>query len=610
MRPEWYVDDSDKPEDERMDEAARAGSLHIHCSQVEERQSDVHENNLLYGQLYYNRTLDSFHWGDIIDEGSLSPISRLSESLVTNVVDSFFNNITKNKVQAAVMLSEASFSVYRRGRQLGKFLQSVFRTSGYRVMEEMFVDAALFGFGAVKVDMEPAENGEKKVCLTRLFPDDVIIDQRECHGDAQPIHVFYRRIISRDSACRLYGLDEDLSRIASKKQHAKYRSKSDDNITIIEGWRCAYLDPEGKEVPGRHVISTPNQVLLDEEFCGKTPPIVFFRWKKPSSGWYGPSLVEEVFPYQIRLNEVNEVIRESQDLMIRPRLLVPFGCKISVEQVDNEIGKFIWHTPGSKPEAVVWQGVSPELYAERDRVVKSCYEFVGLSQLSAQAKMPDGARYDSSLAIRAAGTQVNSRHAKKQQAYEQLAIDLAEMIIRVCSEEKAEVTITYVPLGKTSLTQTLNFSDIEYEKGRFQLYLEPASVMNETPSARQELLLELLGRKVISEARYAYLSASPDLDREKALLGASEEDIEHTIEMLLDGKRVAPGEFSDLVGGMATVQRALLYYDRFDDFPEDVRDGFTEWLLQADALIPPPPPPPAPMPMPPMDMQAPLPVPQ
>ena len=221
MSDEWYCDDSDREEDTKLPPEERAASLHRHCSQVEDRQSEVHENNLLYGQLYYNRTLDSFHWGESINEGSLSPISRLSESLVTNVVDAFYNNITKNKVKAAVMLSESSFSSYRRARMLDKFLQGEFRSHGYRIMEEMFVDAAIFSFGAVKVETEPGKDGERKVCLTRLFPDDVIIDQRECHGDAQPVHVFYRRILSADAACRQFGLQEDMAKTASKKQDRK-----------------------------------------------------------------------------------------------------------------------------------------------------------------------------------------------------------------------------------------------------------------------------------------------------------------------------------------------------------------------------------------------------
>jgi Bacteriophage head to tail connecting protein len=572
---DWLADD--------LTDEERANRIYYHAGDIETRHQDQHENNLLYSQLYYNRTLSAFDWGCSVIEGSLTPISRLSENLILNVADTFFNTITRSKAKAAIVLNDANFELQQQAKSLDRWLYAHLRADGYRVMEEMFIDACLFSFGACRIDVEK-QGKKQKMCITRMFPDDVLVDQRECHADQEPAHVFHRRVLPMESAVAIYGIDPDMARQAASRPYLEYRDKRDGNIVILEVWRRAYYDFEGKLIPGRHCISTWNQLILDEPWEETWIPVVFFKWRATSSGWYCPSLAEEVLPYQIRLNEINETIRKAQDLMIRPRLLVAQGAKLNVNQIDNEIGKIISYTGGSKPEAVVWQGVGAELYGERDRVVKSCYEFMGVSQLAAQAKMPQGARFDSSLAIREFNTTHDQRWAKLAQRQEHTVVEISDLLIRVATKSKVKAEVTWSTNGPNARAKCICWDDIDLDRDQYMLSLEPASVLNETPSARKDMLADLLAKGIIDISQYAKMWGSPDLDRETSLYSAALEDIDRVIDLLLHGEYEQPSEFMPITDAIIRVQRQYLKLRATKGVPDSVFVGFEKWLLNAKAL--------------------------
>ena len=129
------------------------------------------------------------------------------------------------------------------------------------------------------------------------------------------------------------------------------------------------------------MVATNGIILRESVWEHEWLPYVFYRYQDPVSGFYSSSVVEQVLPYQIRLNEINDVIRDAQDIMGRPRILVAEGSRVNPMEVDNVIGRFIKYT-GIKPEAVTWSAINAELYNERDRLVRTCMEHFGLSQMA------------------------------------------------------------------------------------------------------------------------------------------------------------------------------------------------------------------------------------
>lgn len=572
---EWW-------EPEEYDEEERASSLFSHAKDLETRHQDAHENNLLYSQLYSNRELPSFDWGyGVSIEPSLSPVSRLSENLALSVVDTFVARIGKMRPKPTVVLRGAPWKLRRSAKKLDRWLYASFMK--HKVFSHgklVFRDSAIFGFGALRVDVDGDE-----LCAERVFPDDVLVDQRECLSGQAPLHLMVRRVMTYSECCERFGLEEDEVAEAGESKYLGYRGVGPKHIVVIEAWRRAMCTESGKTIPGRRVLALNDRILDEEEWNEPWFPVVFYRWQEPTNGWYSPSAVEQVFPYQLRLNEINEVIREAQDLMARPRILVPDGSRINVNQITNEIGKFIRYTGPLKPEALNWTAVSAELYGERDRLVRSCYEFMGISQMSAQAQAPANARFDSSAAFREFSDIEQARFSDQAQRLEEFYLEVAETMVRMAKRYKVKAPAVWWRQGQRNRSEEIKWADIDLDQDAYHISLAPSSTINETTAARKDELYRMLTTGEITPAQYQQHVANPDLEQLSSLAAAASEDIDRVIELLEDGKYEAPTEFQDLSGGLARIHHAYLRLRDWEGVPEEVFNYFEQWMLHAKAII-------------------------
>lgn len=570
-------------EHEEYEDEDRARALFAHAKDLEIRHQEAHENNLLYAQLYSNRELPSFDWGyGVSVEPSLSPVSRLSENLALSVVDTFVARIGKMRPKPTVVLRGAPWKLRRAAKKLDRWLYASFlKHDIFTHGKLMFRDAAIFGFGAVRVDVDGDD-----LCVERLFPDDVLVDQRECLSGQPPLHLMVRKVMTFSECSTRFGIPiEEVSKRGEQK-YLGYRGVGPNHVVVIEAWRRAMKTDAGKVIPGRRLLAMDGHIIDEEAWDECWFPVIFYKWQEPPNGWYCPSAVEQVFPYQLRLNEINEVIREAQDLMARPRILVPEGSRINVNQITNEIGKFIRYTGPQKPEAIQWTAVSGELYGERDRLVKSCYEFMGISQMSAQAVAPEQARFDSSAAFREFNEIEQTRFSDQAQRLEKMYLQIAETLVRVVKKYKVKAPAIFFRPGKRTRSEKIMWEDIDLDDQAYHITLQPSSSLNETPAARLDELHRMLAAGDITPAQFQQHFANPDLEHLMSLAGAAGEDIDAVIELLQDGEYEAPTEFQDLDGGTKKVHAAMLQTKReWDDVPQEVFDNFEQWILHAKAIL-------------------------
>lgn len=581
----WY--------DPEFEEEDRASALLKHARDLEERHQENHENYLLYAQMYSNRELPStsFDWGfGVTSDTSLSPVSRLSENLSLSIVDTFVSQVGKQRPKPTVVLKGAPWALRKAAKQADRWLYSTFlHLRIYAKGKLVFRDACVFGFGAMRVDEGPG----KKLCIERVFPDDVLVDQRECLSGRPPVHVMVRRVMTYAEARSRFGLTDEQLTSAGNTRYLNYRGTGPEHVVIVEAWRRALTNEAGTLTAGRHTVAIEGLIISDEPWTESWVPIVFFHWKPPLNGWYCPSVVEEIFSYQLRLNEINERIRESQDLMAVPRVLVPQGAQLNVHQITNEIGKFIRYTGPMEPKALNWPGASPEIYNERDRLVRSCYEFMGISQLSAQARPPESARFDSSKAFREFNQIEQARFTDLAQRFEEFYLDLAETVMRVMHKRgsnggKPSEEVAYRKKG-SSRSQVIDWKLIDLDEASYYLTLEASSTMNQTPAARLDALEQMRARGEITAEEYTQHMNNPDLEQLASLSAAAAEDIDRVIELLNDGEYESPDEMQDLVAGLLKVHYAYLDLRSWEDVPPHVPENFEAWMMHAKSITAPEP---------------------
>jgi hypothetical protein len=330
---------------------------------------------------------------------------------------------------------------------------------------------------------------------------------------------------------------------------------------------------------------------MEDEWESEHSPFVFYHWCDPVDGFYSPSAVEQALPYQIRLNEINEVIRDAQDIMARPRLLVAEGSRVNPLELDNLIARVIKYT-GIKPEAVTWSAVSPELYNERDRVVMTCQRQFGISDMATSAAPPPSARYDSSAAFREFNAIQDDRLADPSQRLEKFYLDVAKTIVRTIDRTGAKPTTMWYSGGRHARCEKIDWSAIDIDKDAYVLQMEATSLYDSGPAAVRDNLEKQLAMGLITPEQYRLELSHPDDSAELSIQAAAAADIRRVVELLEEGKYEHPVPIQDLVNGVQFVTLAYLNLSQYEDDDqkdgpslEDIKYNFIEWIVAARGIL-------------------------
>lgn len=577
----WWEDplNSELPEEQRNQ--ARANSLLSTVRNLENAQVEVHQQNLYAAQLYSNRELSAFDWGNsAFHRVSLSPITRVGENLVLMVVDTLVSHIGKNRPKARPQTRGASWRLRQQAKRLDKFLYGEFiRNRLYEKGKQVFKDACIFGFGAIHVCVD-----EGKLHLERVFPDEIIVDHMETVAAGKPRHIYRRRVLPIEVVASTWckndpGALEYLDQISRSTDYLEYRSIGAGYVVVVEAWQLALGDR-----PGRYMCAVQNKILDEKPYTLEQSPFVWYHWQPGLSGFYAPSAVEQIIPYQVRLNEINDVIRDAQDLMGRPRLLVAEGSRVNPMDIDNAVARIIKYT-GIKPEPALWPAISAELYNERDRQVRICLEQFGVSALASKVTPPSQARFDSSAAFREFNAIQDDRLSDPAQRFERFYLDVAELMIRTLHVSGANPETTWVSGGKYGGVEKIQWKDVDLDEDAYVLQLEATSVFDSTPSAIRDDLEKQLGMGLISPEEYRLQLAYPDDESELSLQAAAADDIRRVIELLEDGKYESPLPIQDLVNGVQMVTLAALKLKKYDDVDPEIHLNFINWLTEARNIL-------------------------
>ena len=566
-------------------EKARANSLMDTVRGLENAQQEVHQQNLWSAQLYSNRELAAFDWGNTaLYRASLQPVSRTGENLVLMVVDTLVSQVGKNRPKARPQTRGASWSLRQQAKRLDKFLYGEFiRNRVYEKGKRVFKDACIFGFGALYVCVD-----DGKLNIERVFPDELIVDQMEVVAAGKARHFYRRRVLPAEVVAATWGssyggksdeLLDELDAIAKHTDYLDYRSVGLGYVVVVEGWQLAT-----KTSPGRYVCAVQDHILADKEYKLEIAPFVTFHWQEALSGYYAASVVEQTLSYQIRLNEINDVIRDAQDIMGRPRLLVAEGSRVNPLEIDNVVARMIKYT-GIKPEAVTWPAVSAELYNERDRQVRICLEQFGISALASKVTPPAAARFDSSAAFREFNAIQDDRLSDPAQRFERFYLDLAEAMIKVLRASGEKPQTTWMSGGKHGGMEVIHWDEIDLEEDAYVLQLEATSVFDSTPSAIRDDLEKQLGMGLITPEDYRLQLSHPDDQAELSLQSAAAADIRRVIDLLERGEYESPTPMQDLVSGVQMVSLASLNLKQYEDVEPGIHLNFLNWVTEARNLL-------------------------
>jgi hypothetical protein len=470
---------------------------------IEESQRDIHQANLEHAKLYSNRSLSCIDWGLINSETGVNRLRPVSENVIQSVCDTATSLIAKNRPKATVSTDGAMFEHMRRAKDLDMFLFAEFeRVELYDKCVEAFRDSVVFGTGVVKVF-----NDDGELCVERVMPDEIIVDERECIS-GKPLSVHHRRLVDREALKGMFPDKEDEINDAQKNtsfEWVSYRSAPSELVIVIETHRL----PVGNS-PGIHAICTENTTLLYEEWDHNRLPYEFLFWSKPLAGFYGQGLAEQLAGIQLRIHKINKFIDRAQDLFSQPRFLVPHGSRIRPEQITNQPGSIVYYSGLQKPEVWVGQAVGAEIFNRLDSLKRSAFEMAGISQLTAQSKKPAG--LDSGAALREYNDIETERFAIQAQNYETLILRIAGLMVITAKDiyngGESELKTTW---KSKNLAKTIKWSDVDMDEDRFVLRIEPSSILSKTPAGRKQDVADLMSFGFLEKDEALALLGHPDM---------------------------------------------------------------------------------------------------
>jgi hypothetical protein len=569
QRKYWYRPTEGRKETP-ADKAARAGDLINEAATIEQYQRSWHEMNLWNATLYSNRELVGFSWGATGDGArELWPVNLVTENIIEEIGEAMLSKASASPIRPSLVPHGNSWKTERAVRLLEQFTFGVWKqTESEDAAVRAYLDAYISSIGCV---LDTYDKKKGVLSCEPVFFDNIIVDNRECLNRQQPRTLRIRRILPREAVEETYGVD-----LGASPKYASYRQLGEGYVIVVEAWRKN----------GRHTVACCDQLLVDEAWDEDWWPAEFYHWGERLSGFFGRSGVETLVPYQVRQNELNDAITESQDIACRPRLLAQANSQLDLSQWDNQAGRILGFA-GMAPTPLVWPTNLAELYNERERNFARAMSHVALSEMFGNADLPQQVRLDSSAGVREMRNMEDARHLRQWTRFEVFRLRIAMMHLRVLGRQKGAEAFTtaYHPARAKAAAKTIQWQAVkDLTADKFSWTMEAAPLSQQSPAARRETLRDWVSRGLMNEQQAERMLTNPNIELIESLEMASVDDVHRHIEVMEDGNYESPTELTNLPYGIWAVTANYHRLRNYEDVDADVIDNHLNWIAEAVSI--------------------------
>lgn len=486
------------------------------------------QDYIRYARLYSNTEFDRFVSG--VAPGMFG--KKLTFNISKTCVDTACAKISVNKTRPLFLTSKGSKREQTRAKKLTQYMDGVFfQNRIYERGREVFRDCCIFGTGALKI-LEV--NGQ--VAFEKTFIDEIVVDDMDGRlGTPRQLHQV--RLVHREKLREAFKgslVEKDIEMADSDIRPAK--TGVTEQIEVVESW---HLPSGPNATDGRHVIAIKNATLLDEPWTHDFFPFVFMRWSNPILGFYGDGLVSELVGIQLEINTLLLRIKEAQELMAIPRIFVEEGSSVNTNHITDEVGGIIKYR-GTKPEAMTWTAMNPEIYNYLEYLFKKGFEISGISQLSASSKKPGG--LDSGVALREYQDIETERFSVVAEAYQQFYLDIAKIVIPLQRELFEQNPQLSVNVKGKKFMETIRWKDVDMDDDKFIMQVFPTNFLPKTPEGKLQFTQELIQSGFIDPAWGLELLDFPDLEQFFNLKTAAIDDVSEIIDRIIEDEDYTPPE--------------------------------------------------------------------
>lgn len=564
-------------------EAERANQLISTAVYLKEQSQFKYRQAALWGRMYNNMPLYSVMGGSLTTNSAQAqqlPLDRPTMNVVQSVIDTLTSRITQQRPRPVFLTEGGDYKAQNLAKQLNRFMLGEFhQTDAYAKMEMMFLDAAIFGTGILKI-----VERHGKVCLDRVLYTELLVDSNDSMFH-DPRCMYQVALVDRDVLEQMCPEYKDV--IAKAEQaYPDHQSEATrtvaDQVMVVEGWHL----PSGPDAnDGLHMMAVSSGSIGEDRYTRKHFPFTFLRYAKRPMGFWGQPVTERLMGTQIEINKLLATISASINLVGVPRIFVEDGSKVVKAHLNNQIGSIITYR-GTKPQYEVAPVMPGEVYAQLQRLVDYAYQQEGISQMAAQARKPEG--LNSGAAIRENDDLQSDRFASVSRRYEDIGIELAHQIIdkaREIAERDGSYQTIYPSKNGTQEIDLPASKLIETNPFIIQCY--SASALPKDPAGRQQTLVEWLQAGIIDQDQYRDMSEIPDLAAANMLANSARDRITKILDAIVEeGSYTPPDPFLMVQGGAVALKLVQDYYNLYTNngLEEKKAEMLRTWHQQCLAL--------------------------
>jgi hypothetical protein len=455
--------------------------------------------------------------------------TRTPLNLVRSACDTVRAELIQVKPRPFALPTGADWEVRRKCQQLNKFLAGLLSSQAFdRTASRLALDMLVFGTCAVRPVVE-----DDQVRLERVPIWEIWVDADEArYGEPQTLYL--TRYASRATLAARYPDQAEAIERATGSHGGRRMARSADLVAVVEAWHLRSARGAGD---GRHVIAVDEAVLFEEEWDHDWFPIAFGRWKEPPQGFWGEGLAGELAEPQRDLNRAVYAAQVGQRLNTFPRILASRQAGLNIEHLTDEPGAILWYNGGTAPSALVWPGVSPEIYQWIRDTIAWGYQLAGVSTSAARAERAAGLA--SGEAIKMNADLQSRRFLDPQREFEQLHVDVGRTIVRVVEHYARSSRGLAVVYQGRHRAERIDWTGARLDESSFVMRIEPVSSLPFSPAGRVDYVQGLISSGFAQQAGLppqmaARALVSPDTEHLQQFVSIAFDLVEQICERILD----------------------------------------------------------------------------
>lgn len=549
------------------------------------RQREMAEARALYGDASPSQGLSRYQ---VRRRGN----ATVSLNVVRQCCSALVAELLQNRPRPMFLTSGADWQTRRAGGRLNKLCEGVFAETGFDATLARVVQCAtVLGAGAVKVAVV-----DGRVTIEHVPPGELLVDARDA-ARGSPRSLYQLTLVDRAVLAELFPDKRKAIEAATPPRSefvAAYLTdgRVADLVEVAEAWHLPSSKTSGD---GRHVIAVDGAALVDETWERSTFPVVVLHHDAALEGYWTGGLPSVLKGLQLEINRLLRDIQAAQMLNGMGRLLIDGSTQISPQQIDNLPGSIIRYK-GAAPTMLAGNTVSPELYAQLDRLYQKSFEIAGVSAMGARAEKPAG--LSSGKALTVYNDTQSRRFLRLQRAIEDFVCEVARQVVHAVAQCDG-YSVTYQ--GRKAL-ESVRASDLSLADDDFRVQCFPISFFASTPAGKLEQLQQLIGTGLADQLglpREAIVKALdfPDIESALATVTSAYDLCETLFERWLEDPTTyePPEPFYNLTV-CATLAAYTYMQWRAQEVPDDRLACLRSWIQQCKDLSTPPAPMPAELP--------------